>query len=256
MITIKKTIWIVGIMALAITACNDDDSSNEPNAMSTEEAAEIVATSMAESTEGLTSQVEKASEDATQLVEQTNEGGKTAGSTSCGMDSTATFTRTNPSGSAVEYDYAFTYNYMMACNNVNLPEAITIGFEQEGMIDAPRFSTVDARSGIFSITNLDLGETEYQFNGTYDREGTHTSKINQQNSYTVDMDVDLTSLTINKGTYEITGGTASVTIAGTATNGASYNFTGSLDFLGGSEVQVTINGESFIINIKTGEIIN
>lgn len=248
----RNPILLAALMSIFIAACNDDDSTAP--AMASEEAAEIVAASLAEDTQGLSVQVEDASQEAEGLVEEANSGGRIAETTSCGFDTTATFTRTNPAGTLITYDYAFTYTYGLDCDQNNMPESMNFAFTQSGEVDAPRFSSVDSRNGDWLLNGLELSTTEYVVNGSYEREGVQTSKVRNQNAYTFELSQNLSNLRINKGTYQIEGGTSSFTMTGSATTGGNFNFSGTITFLGNGSAQITISGDSYIASLDDGEI--
>jgi hypothetical protein len=61
-------------------------------------------------------------------------------------------------------------------------------------------------------------------------------------------------VTVNKTTKSITGGSATLTIMGTATGKGNYSFSAKVTFLGGGQGTMVIDGTTYNVNLLTGEI--
>jgi hypothetical protein len=87
-------------------------------------------------------------------------------------------------------------------------------------------------------------------NGTYNRSGSQTSKVRDRNSFTSELDMTLASLSVNKNTLQIDGGTGTFTLTGSVAGGGSFSYEGSITFLGNGMATITINGETYEIDLN------
>ncbi|MEQ6120849.1 hypothetical protein [Reichenbachiella sp. MALMAid0571] len=246
--TIKNVI-LFSTCLLYFAACKDDE--NLTSVISNEEAVEIVAASLADESYGATSSMTTSAVLAKD-VEDTESGGRT---TSCGFSKDSTFVKTNIDGALITYDYSFSYSYEVVCTNLNTPSYIGFTIGYEGDYESTRFSSSNTGSATWKLSGLELSESKYVLNGSYTRDGSFQSKVRNQNATNSNLEFILTDLMINKSTYEIESGTATVNISGELEGKGSFGFTSTVVYLGNSEASVTISGETYIINLESGEIV-
>ncbi len=231
------------ISALFITGCKKESTAS----LTADDATDAVSYATASSTGGLSAQTADAALYAnTQGYYKTN---GTAGlqSLACGVpfDTSVTLSYTGVTSAT----YTGDWNYLLSCNG-NTPESVSLTGSYTGNFDAPRMSSSNSGARNWTISGLDNStSTPYTFNGTFTRTGSHTSKVRNQYTFTTNMTITVTSLTVSKTTYLITGGSGSVTVTGTVSNGNSYNFSGNIVFNGNNTATLTINGNNYTINL-------
>lgn len=244
--TTFKTVAVLSLM-FAFAACNDDDSSP---AISSEEAAEMAAASLAESSLGVTASIDESiivTDEA--LNESTN--GKTA---ACGYTESYSTSATNPDASLITYSYALDYSYSLSCGGGETPVSMSADVSYSGEFDAPRLASTNTGEGGLTISALDKELTSYVVNGTYSRTGSFTSKIRNKYSSTSTVDIALDDIAVDKTSKSITEGTASVSITGTVPSKGSFSFSASVTFNGDDTATVTIKGDKYLVDLETGSV--
>lgn len=240
-----KTIQVKMFVLLLLTAfaCNDDND-NSP-AVANDEAADMIATSVASGSAGLTTVIDDAT-----VTTEANGGARTS---ACGYAETKDLSKSSPSGASITYLYNYHYDYALSCTNA-LPTAMSVNLNYKGSLDAPRLFTENEGEGTLSVKTLDATYTYFTINGTYDRTGSFESKVRNQSTSTSTITITMSDVTVDKTTKAITGGSASVTIEGTVTGKGSFNYSGSIVFKGNRQSELTVNGTKYSINLETGEV--
>jgi len=229
------------ILLFTLGACK---KTSDNSALTTAEAADMIATSLSANSNGLTTNSADMTLNA-QAVFDLNIG--------CGNTKTYTFTRQNPVGDTITYNYALNYAYTLNCNSNNLPDNVTGTSTETGTFDGPRLAANGTGSSSFRVAGLTPTATVYVLNGEYKRSVTYTSKIGSKNTSTAVVDLVVTNFTVSKSTKVITGGSAVLTITGTSTKNVTLNFSGSVTFTGDGKGTVTINGVVYIVDLITGQ---
>jgi len=229
------------ILLFTLGACK---KTSDNSALTTAEAADMIATSLSTNSNGLITNSSDMTLNA-QAVFDLNIG--------CGNTKTYTFTRQNPVGDTITYNYALNYMYTLNCNSNNLPDNVTGTSTETGSFDGPRLSANGTGSSTFRVAGLTPTATVYVLNGEYKRNVTYTSKIGDKNTSTAVVDLVVTNFTVSKSTKVITGGSAVLTITGTTIKNVTLNFTGSVTFTGDGKGTVTINGVVYIVDLITGQ---
>jgi hypothetical protein len=160
------------------------------------------------------------------------------------FDTSVTFVN---SGIAVT-SFSHAWSVLLNCNGAN-PESITWSGTYNGNFDAPRIKGNCTGSRNWTITGLDAVNTNYNLNGTTSRSGTHTSKVRNNYEFSNTINFSLTNLTVDKTTYRIIGGTATVQATLSVSNGSSKTFNGNIVFNGNGTATLTINGNTYTISI-------
>ncbi|MBT1688173.1 hypothetical protein [Dawidia soli] len=242
--TLKAT--FLTCLVLAAGACKDDD---EKEAVSNDEAAEMIASSLAESSSGFAAVVDQ-SATVTGSVVDAYDGGRTA---TCGFESDLTLNVTNPSGSSVTYSFAYTYHYELICEN-DAPKTMEVDVTYDGEFDGPRISSAHEGTADVTITKLENTVVTYSIDAHYQSAGTFQSKIRNRNSTSSSVDITLDDVVVDKASHQILSGTASATITGTVTGKGSFTYTGTIVFNGNHTAELTVKGIKYILNLTTGSI--
>jgi len=229
------------VALLAVGACKKGNNNSDTQAISTDDAATIMASSMASNSGGMAS----ASVDVTanaQVAFNANPG--------CGATKTYNFSRQSPAGSSVTYNYSFNYTYTLNCVN-NVPDNMSSSVTSNGSFDGPGMSSTDSGSATFNIAGLAQSSTAYTINGEYKRTGSFTQKTGNMNHGSRDIDITATNVMVAKSGGVITSGKASFTLTGTSSNG-SFTFTGTITFIGNNKANLVVNGTTYLVNLVNG----
>ena len=153
----------------------------------------------------------------------------------------------NAAGAAITYSYAYSSNRLLTCN-VGVPSTFQFNFTGKNSYSAAYISSDDSAQGNFNVTGLNPGATQYVFNASYIRNGSETSKVRNQYTFTSNINIQSTDLTIDKSTQQIVSGTATVSISGAASNGKSFSYSGTITFSGGKQALLVLgNGNTYTI---------
>lgn len=228
------------VLLLAVGACSKSNNGASAS-ISTDDAATIMANSMSSSSGGLVSASADVSVNA-QLTFNANPG--------CGGTKTYSFARQNPQGSSITYSYSFNYTYTLNCVN-NTPDNVSSIATSTGSYDGPNLSSTDSGTSTFKVAGLASSSTAYTLSGEYKRAGSFTQKTGNMYKGSSNVDIILTSLSIPKAGGTIASGSANFTLSGTSNNG-TFNFTGTITFVGNNQANLTLNGTAYVVNLLTG----
>lgn len=165
----------------------------------------------------------------------------------CGQTTDSTVTRTF-NYPQITGAYSTTWTWTVNCNNFQIPTSIDYGRIATGNYETLRMISADSEDSDWTVDNLISG-ANYILNGVYTRQGSQTSKIRNQNTFTSDLDISVTDLNVDKGTRRIVSGNATFILSGSGTGGNTFNYEGSLVFNGNGQVVITVNGHSHTIDL-------
>lgn len=212
------------------TACKKDPEEIAA-LLSESEAAEIVETAMSDRTAGM----EAPTVDLAKLIESSLG--------SCGVPGDTSFSKSK--AGAVSYNYTFDLGWIVNCNALNIPQNASATLKGNGTFGTARWDGTTQGSGSLTFTGLALSEPNYIANGSYTASGDLTGDFRKTDpSINCKTELTLSSLTISKTTYAITGGTGTVKITATSASGQSQTLNGTLKFNADGTVTVTVNGHS------------
>lgn len=227
------------IVSLIAGACNKEE--NKPAATpSEEEAVAVVEGAFIADSEGLSKEVSDAVYVADQYTVKTVTG-------PCGQAFDSTVVRSYTTA-RVTANYTTSWAWTVNCNNLGIPASVDYNRTAQGSYETMRMLSNDNAAGQWMVDNLVTGEN-YVLNGSYTRQGTQTSKVGNHNNFSSTLTVSASDINVDKGTRRISSGTASFTLAGTASTGESFSFQGSAIFNGNGEVVITINGHTYTIDL-------
>lgn len=158
----------------------------------------------------------------------------------------------NYNGVRGQADYDVNWDYIFNCNNFNIPQDATTNASIDGTSSTQRINSTDSSTLALIFTDLQLTASEMTANGSYNNSGTlDLTQLSTQTTINVvnTTSLTLTNLKIDKSDSEITGGTGTFTVSGTA-DGNSFSYTGTITFLGNDQAEVTINGTVYQIDLS------
>lgn len=238
-----KTLILASCLLLLTFSCKDDDNESPP--VANDEAADMVATSLASGAGGMSMVVEE-----TSVSASSNAGGRIQ---ACGYTGAEDVTKTSPGGAAITYNYSFHYDYALTCSGA-LPSAYTANVNYTGSLSTARVETENEGNATLTVKTLDATYNYFIFNGSYDRSGSFESKVRAQNTSSSTITFNLMDVTVDKATKTITGGTASLAITGTVTGKGTFSYSGTVTFKGNKQAELNINGTGYAVNLETGDV--
>lgn len=228
-------------VTMSFTACNKDEN-DTTSIISEEEAVAVLEGALMNSTFGIGSEVADAAYIALQYSEKDGLGGP------CGAAFDSTVTR-SINETRVIAAYTTTWHWKVNCNNAMVPTSLDFDRTSSGEYETSRMASEDSAISDWTISNLVLGSA-WTLNGTYTRNGSQTSLIRNQNSFTSELTMNISSLTVNKSTLRVDSGSATFLLTGNSTGGNSFRFEGTIVFSDNGTATVTINGQTYEIDLN------
>jgi hypothetical protein len=231
---IPRIILAAGIaagLAFGVSSCKKDSSTTTPTASTTvteADAAELTTDAVVPSTGGIITQL------------NTSASINTSVPLSCGESKDSTITKSSAAGVTPTYSYSLGWNYLLNCNGV-IPSALTFNFTGNAAYDGASMSSSDKSTGEFVLSGLQPASSQYLFNATYNRAGTTTSKIARKYTFTSNITVKSGNIAVDKSSLQILSGSASVSITATSSSGKTFNFNGTITFLGDKKATLVLN---------------
>ncbi|SEJ83111.1 hypothetical protein SAMN05192553_1239 [Cyclobacterium xiamenense] len=238
----KSKILFALVIGLAMFSCSDDDDNSmvETQAITEEEAVEIVEKSLAEESAG--------------LEETTYEYAKTYGeeislNVQCNQPVTDSYMYSY-NGTLVQASYDFNWDFTITCNALNVPQSATFNSSGSGTYTTPRIESDDSSTFMATVTGLQPTSSVLTYNATFERVGTQQLTTNQTTrTVTSDFDATLVDLVVGKSDYEVDSGTGTFTLTG-STNQGNFSYNGSIVFNGNQTATLTINGNQYTIDLN------
>jgi hypothetical protein len=150
---------------------------------------------------------------------------------SCGVQKDSTIIVTSAAGASPSFNYNLASNYTLTCAGA-APSQVAFFYTGNLSYSGPLMSSVDKSAAGFILTGLGTSSTQYTFSSNYSRNGTTTSKIGQQNTFTSIIAIQSNGIIVDKTAGEIVSGTATISIKTTSSAGTIYTFNGTITFLG------------------------
>lgn len=225
-------------MVILVSSCKKAEEIIE--AVSEEEAAEAVENSISSESGGLAQQIEES----TAIINSYNE----SKNDYCGMSFDSAINIANPSETVITYYYNLEWEWVVNCNQSQIPKSVVFSYEMDGGYDAPRMSASDYASQSLELSGLDLSSNYWTYNGSYEREGTCQSKIGEQRTFSSKITFEAIDVQVDKETGRLVSGTASVSINAKTSNGKTFSFDGVITFTGGDTATLKFENE-FVIQL-------
>lgn len=232
---------IILALVLVLAGCRK----KETEEITEEDAADAISYAIESSYGGLASDVSNTAEYAM------DEGyGKTEGAVGvtlqCGVPYDTTINRVY--NGTVSATYMHNWILTLGCNG-NIPESLALTGTYSGTFISSRMESSNSGTRNWIMTGVLPSAAAYTVNGSFVRNGSHTSKVRNKNTFTVAINTQLTNITVDKATYRITGGTGACNAVCNVSNGDSYTFDGTIVFNSNNTATLTINGNSYIIQL-------
>ncbi len=236
-----KTVLYLCITINIFISCSSDDSTNNTESLTEEEAVELIEVSLQTRTGGLHQAAKMYSENIKKAI-IVNE--------ICNTLQEDTFPYTYE-GNLITADRLFNLSYNVRCNFFNIPQTAEITATSSGTFTTQRIVSNDNSQTSLSVSGMQLLSNTLLFNGTYTREGTSQITINQTiRNINSSFDLEIINLTIDKQTLEIISGNALVNLTGTTNQGNPFSFEGAIIFNDNQTITLIINGNEYEININ------
>jgi hypothetical protein len=251
--TLKLSIIALAIVMIGIYSCQKSNDSSSAS-VTADQAADIAAGSLAENSNGLASITDNISANALADASTSGQSVNSVGTSSVHQECGTTLSDSaSNAGSAdsVSWNYSVKYSRTLNCNAQSQPDNTVTTVAYSGNYDGPNVSSTNSGTAHFTIAGLTQAAANYVLNGEYKRSGSFTSKVGNKNSYSSDVDIVATNVTLSKPGRRINGGSATINITGTSPKG-SFTYTGTIVFNSGSSAVLTINGNSYTIDLHTG----
>lgn len=231
----KILIMSLSVIMILFTSCDKDDDNvaeTDEQTITEEEAAEAILMAISPKTGGLVT----LTNEAIYLAEGDETAGRSTTGTysyiyNCGESYSNSFTRSYDNGVYI-YDASYNWGWVLSCTSDDTPLLFEFDLIGANSYTTPRMTSEDSNEVLLSLSGLDEQTSEYVVSQTYNREGSQTSFVRAQNSFTSTINFETTDLKILKANYTITSGTALAQFNGEVSNGNTYNFSGEITFNG------------------------
>lgn len=234
------------ILGLLAVACNDDDENKNTTKLSSEEQAEMVASSMGES--GFAGSAEESAG----MADEASASGKLQ---ECGYTNEGDFDLDGTFGQ-ISFSLAYSYNVALTCDENEDPEEFTATFDYEGSYDGPRFESEHTGNGDLTITSLQEGES-FRLDGTYDRSGSFATKddgeVSEEGQHNIDIDAE--AVMINKTSHKIVSGSADVSVSGSIEGRGSYSFDADVTFNNDGTATIKVAGDTYRLTFSSNTVV-
>ncbi|WP_373497427.1 hypothetical protein [Aquiflexum sp.] len=143
----------------------------------------------------------------------------------------------------------FIYNWEVLKNCSEAVASISWTGNYNGTFETPRLSGTTSGSRNWTISGIETSNNILSLNGTFIRNGSHTSKVRQRRSFVTEISFEFGDIAVNKATKEIQSGVGALQVSINASDGASRKVTGTIAFNGNGSATLLINGKTYIITI-------
>ena len=221
------------------TSCSENDEDPiTTTEISSEDAADIVELALAPSSNGISRAMDEAARISVVPIP-------------CGETVDTSFT-INVDRNNLTADYTTNYDWSLKCIGI-VPNEFIFNRSTSGQYETLRMVSNDQGSSNWAI-DYEIGANEMIGNGTYTRSGSQESKVRNQNKFESTTQIEVSSIVVDINSREITGGTGTFTIIGTANPGTedsqSMEYTGQIIFQGNGKALIEINDQTYLIDLN------
>lgn len=221
------------------TSCSDDEESDAV-VITVDDAAELIAFSLANRTYGAVNNLNYVTEEVLKLVDcnetQSNE---------------QVITDTSRDGE-ISVNYEISETYSKSCEG---PAVVSYSFNMEQSLTSVRFDQEHDIDGSWTIEGVESDSEEITYNGPYNRSGLWTYNLQDDHTDNVTYESTLINLKYESDSERIISGTSTFSLEGTSTVYEPYSYSGDVEFLGSDISIITFStGEQYELNLETGEI--
>lgn len=236
------------ILGLLAVACNDDDDNTTK--LSSQEQAEMVASSIGRS--GFSRSAEQAGDYA-----DDNDAARV--NAECGVEISNDWDLSGELGEGFSFIYNSDFTLLLTCSG-DQPQSLDVDFQYTGSYTGPRFESSYSGEGDLTISRLNDDGDSFELNGSYDREGeftvTDNGEVTSEGEFSIEIDAN--QVMISKNTHEITGGSADVEAHGKIEGRGSYSFKGDVTFSGtgaSRKAIIKVAGDTYELNIQSNTLV-
>jgi hypothetical protein len=242
---VKNSVLALSILVFAVSCKKEEPTPTEtPITITEDDAADLVASSIGTGTYGVSSSTNEAAQRTTYAYNQP---------VPCLYSLDTTIVKQSPNGGAISYNYNLNYGYQMYCTNA-VPTSLVCTMSSTGQLDQIRMSASSTASGSLTFTGLAPSASQYTLSGTYQREGSASSKVRAKNSFTYNLTINISDFLVNKTSYQIEGGSSTVSLVATTSTGKTFSFSGSLSYIDENTASLVIGSRTFTINIPNSTV--
>jgi hypothetical protein len=244
---LKKRIWLFLSLCILGVACQEDEPAN---AITGEEAAVLIASSLASNTSGVNS-VSSKSTDVTDDLLTEHEGGRVA---VCGISQNIALSGESPANAAISYDYDFSYKFILNCNEEELPSEVSVDVSYSSAFETSKLGAEHSGVAELAVTGLEGSETEYVLDGLYKRSGSFTNKELEKTG-SCSVEITITSVVVDKITHKIISGSGSYDLQGAVPDKGTFSYQGSVVFDGADQASINVSNVVYKANLITGDVV-
>jgi hypothetical protein len=228
-------------ISMAVPACKKDDQKTI-NAVSEDEVNLVVTQAIASPQGGLVLQTNSAVDIAAGYGQR--KGAKIT-TDECGQEfaSEVGYSSEDNPNSDISFDFLLKFSYKLTCTAEQEPQKLTFGAAGHTNYTSPALAFSDSSVANFSITGLESDSTLLVFNQSFDRTGTlRFGSGDSARSFISTLNYVATNVKVNKETKKIVSGTAAVIISGVSGTGKTFNYAGTITYLGENKAKFAIKG--------------
>lgn len=229
----KNSIVLIASFMVLFSSCTQDDKVSSVEKVTEEEAVEVMLTSIESESLGVSEQVEEVSEVTTEALVANPLCGSTMDTSIVKQYSTTNTT----------VDFTFNWNRVINCVS-NVVSDYTFSYTTAGSYNSPRITSSSNASGELVLSQLYPADSEYLVEIDYLRNGTHESKIGNENSFSSTITSSCNNMLVDKSTLKITSGTMNISINGSTSGGVTFSYSGVVVFLGNGAATITLSNGS------------
>jgi len=242
---IGRAIFAVAFLAIAVTGfngCKKDSTGPTDGTLSVtvDDGADVMASALGDgnTTQGMASQMA----DVAILLS----GGSGSQTKTRAPEFDTTVVRIGAIGQ-YSWNYTFHLGYNITGSNTM---AFTYGMH--GTYETPRMSSDDSASANWVVLGILPADSNCSISGTYNRQGSQTSKVREKNHFTTSIALNLASVVVNKASHHIVSGTVNGTFSVTGSQGGTATWNVTIVFNGNQTATVTLNGAAYLVYLNTG----
>ncbi|MEM6379763.1 MAG: hypothetical protein AAF705_16285, partial [Bacteroidota bacterium] len=202
-LTAVRALSLMLLSTLLFTSC-DNTEEKEISLITEEDAVEVLESALMDGSEGISNEAQDAA-----LVAK-NYSGENANISSCGESFDSTVMKV-VNQTAIQASYSTSWTWTITCNDFSIPQTLTFGRTASGNYETNRFTGESQSSSDWLLDNLILGGS-WNLDGTCSRNGTHQSKVRNQNAFSFDLNMVIAGLEVDKDEPEILAGEGTFTL--------------------------------------------
>ncbi|WP_281765914.1 hypothetical protein [Neptunitalea lumnitzerae] len=235
---LKLKIGAIVLLALGtLISCDDDEDVVVVRYVyASDDAEEILATSIAYNSYGFVASLQQTSEEIQEgICEET-------------ITNSDSFSGANYYGN-INYEYSYDETYTNYCS----PESY-VAYNLDALQQFETYnSEFEHTIGLeYTVTGIEAASDDEFYEGIYARNGSWQALYDEDLRYTFELAINYEEVTVSKSSHKIYEGIATFTLEQVYEDaGVVYTYQGTLEFLNEDEAKVTYdNGDSFIINLN------